>query len=121
MQSIMALAETDYRRAAIDAGTASEIALASAIRELLQAKGLNEEFIDQAIRRANGLEGLFTEYLSLGNPSPVSRNVPVSRNTVINQLAHVRNGTAHAGRVPTAEEAIRAVELAHSLVIAVHP
>ena len=121
MQSIMALAEADYRRAAIDAGTASEVALASAIHELLQAKALNDEFIDQTIRRANGLEGLFTEYLSLGNPLPACRNVPVSRNTVIKQLAGVRNGSAHAGQVPTAEEATRAVELAHSLVITVHP
>lgn len=121
MQSMMALAEADHRRAAIDAGTASEVALASAIHELLHAKGLNDEFIDQTIRRANGLEGLFTEYLSLGNPMPVSRNVPISRNTVISHLAGVRNGSAHAGWVPTAEEATRAVELAHSLVIAVHP
>ena len=121
MQSIMALAEADYRRAAIDAGTASEVALAAAIHELLQAKGLNDEFIDQTIRRANGLEGLFAEYLSLGNPMPACRNVPVSRNAVITQLAGVRNGSAHAGQVPTAEEATRAVELAHSLVITVHP
>ena len=121
MQSIMALAEADYRRAAIDAGTASEVALASGVNELLQAKGLNDEFIDQTIRRANGLEGLFSEYLSLGNPLPVSRNVPVSRNTIISHLASVRNGSAHAGRVPTVEEATRAVELAHSIVMAVHP
>jgi serine/threonine protein kinase len=47
MQAIMALAEGDYRRAAIDAGTASEVALASAISEQLEAKGLNQEFIDQ--------------------------------------------------------------------------
>jgi serine/threonine protein kinase len=121
MQAIMALAEADYRRAAIDAGTASEVALASAISELLQTKGLNNEFIDQTIRRANGLEGLFSEYLSLGNPSPVFRDVQISRNTIIHQLATVRNHSAHAGQVPTAEEATRAVELAHSLVTTAHP
>jgi serine/threonine protein kinase len=115
MQSIMALAEADYRRAAIDAGTASEVALASAITEILQAKELNAEFIGQTIRRANGLEGLFAEYLSLGNPFSVSRNA------VMNQLARVRNDSAHAGQVPTPEEATRAVELAHSIVIAAHP
>jgi serine/threonine protein kinase len=60
MQAIMALAEANYRRAAIDAGTASEVALQSAISELLQAKGVNQEFIDQTIRRANGVEGLFS-------------------------------------------------------------
>ena len=121
MQAIMALAEAEYRRAAIDAGTASEVALASAIYQLLVSKGLNGEFIDQTIRRANGLEGLFAEYLALGNPSPMSREVPVSRNTVITHLAGVRNGSAHAGQIPTADAAIRAVELAHSLVMTAHP
>jgi serine/threonine protein kinase len=121
MQSIMALAEGDYRRAAIDAGTASEVALTSAISELLQAKGLNDEFIDQTVRRANGIEGLFSEYISLGNQFPMSRNAPVSRKTVIAHLAGVRNGAAHVGQVPTAEVATRAVELAHSLVMTAHP
>jgi serine/threonine protein kinase len=121
MQAIMALAEMDYRRAAIDAGTASEVALSAAISELLQAKGLEDEFIGHTIRRANGVEGLFSEYLSLGNPPPALRNVPISRNTIITQLAGIRNDCAHNGRVPTAKEAARAVELAHSLVITAHP
>jgi serine/threonine protein kinase len=59
MQAIMALAETDYRRAAIDAGTASEVALSSAISGLLQAKEVPQEFIEHLILRANGIEGLF--------------------------------------------------------------
>jgi hypothetical protein len=84
-------------------------------------RGLMVEFIDQTIRRANGLEGVFAEYLALGNPLPKSRNVPVSRNTVVTHLAGVRNGSAHAGQVPTADEAIRAVEVAHSLVMTAHP
>jgi eukaryotic-like serine/threonine-protein kinase len=121
MQAIMALAESDYRRAAIDAGTASEVALASSIDKLLRTKGLNDEFINQTVRRANGLEGLFSEYISLGNPLPLCRNVPITRSAVIAQLAGIRNGSAHAGHVPTAEEAARAVELAHSIVITVHP
>lgn len=97
MQAIMALAEGDYRRAAIDAGTASEVALASAMRELLQVKGVNDEFIEQTILRAQGIEGLFTEYLTLGTPVPVFRNAAVSRGRVMSQLAGVRNGAAHAG------------------------
>lgn len=121
VQAIMALAEDDYRRAAIDAGTASEVALASAISEILEAKELNQEYIDQTIRRANGLEALFSLYLSFGRPMPISRNSPISRNTVIKQLASVRNDSAHAGRIPSIEEATRAVELAHALVITAHP
>jgi serine/threonine protein kinase len=120
-QAIMALAEADYRRAAIDAGTASEVALASAISELLQAKELNQEFIDLTVRRANGLEGLFSIYRSLGQQLPVFGNAPVSRNMILGQLASVRNDCAHAGQIPAAEKASRAVGLAHSLVTTAHP
>jgi serine/threonine protein kinase len=115
MQAIMALAETDYRRASIDAGTASEVALASAIHEELTSKGLNPEFIDRAIRTANGLDGLFSLYQSFGN------NLHISQGNVRANLAGVRNDAAHAGRVPSREEATRAVELAHALVTAAHP
>jgi hypothetical protein len=115
MQAIMALAETDYRRAAIDAGTASEVALASAINEELTSKGVNLEFIERTIRAANGLEGLVSLYLSFGYA------LPVSRNQVTVNLASVRNGAAHAGRVPSGQQATRAVELAHALVTATRP
>ena len=121
MQAIMALAETDYRRAAIDAGTASEVALSWAISELLHAKGVPQEFVENLIRRANGIEGLFSEYLSLGNPKPVSRDKEVSLEALRSQLAAVRNKSAHAGTIPSLEEATRAVELAHSIVTTAHP
>jgi serine/threonine protein kinase len=115
MQAMMALAESDYRRAAIDAGTASEVALTSAIYNELISKGLNPEYIDRTIRTANGLEGLFSLYVSFGY------TLPVSRRKVIADLAGVRNDAAHAGRVPSHDEASRAVELAHTLVTAAHP
>jgi serine/threonine protein kinase len=121
LQAVMALAETDYRRAAIDAGTASEVALSSAISELLQAKEVPQEFIDHLILRANGIEGLFSEYLLLGNPAPVSRNKAISLAALKAQLAGVRNKSAHAGTIPSAQEATRAVELAHSIVTTAHP
>jgi hypothetical protein len=121
MQAIMALAEIDYRRAAIDAGTASEVALTAAISGQLAARGLSQEYIDQTIRRANGLEGLFSLYGAFGYPPPVSRDKPVSRNMIIAQLASIRNDAVHAGHIPAPEEAARAVELAHALVITVHP
>ena len=115
MQAIMALAETDYRRAAIDAGTASEAALGSAISVELQMKGLNPEFIEHIIRSANGLDGLYSIYTSLGHL------LPVGRSKVRDQLAGVRNEGAHAGRIPSTQEAIRAVEVAHALVTSAHP
>ncbi|MGO9914176.1 MAG: hypothetical protein ACLQIB_05600, partial [Isosphaeraceae bacterium] len=115
MQAIMALAETHYRRAAIDAGTASEVALASAIFDELQEKGLNREYIEHTIRIANGLDGLYSLYLSLGH------TLPVSPGNVRANLAGVRNNAAHAGWIPSAEEANRAIEIAHALVTAAHP
>jgi serine/threonine protein kinase len=121
MQAIMALAEADYRRAAIDAGTASEVALSWAISAQLQAKGVPQEFIENLILRANGIEGLFSEYLSLDNPAPVSGKREISIGALRAQLAGVRNKSAHAGTIPSAEEATRAVEIAHSIVSAAHP
>ncbi|MGB6457950.1 MAG: serine/threonine-protein kinase [Streptosporangiaceae bacterium] len=121
MQAIMALAETDYRRAAIDAGTASEVALSWAVSGLLRAKRVPQEFIENLILRANGIEGLFSEYLSLGNPLPVSGKKEISLGALKAQLAGVRNKSAHAGTIPSAEEATRAVEVAHSIVTAAHP
>ena len=115
MQAIMALAETDYRRAAIDAGTASEVALASAIYGELARNGLKPGYIDHTIRTANGLDGLVSLYLSLGHP------LPVSQGNVRANLARVRNDAAHAGRVPSPEQANRAVELAHALVTTADP
>lgn len=115
MQAIIALAETDYRRAVIDAGTATETALAWAISAELQTRNLNSEYIDQTIRTANGLNGLMCLYSSFG------RELPVSKAKVWGRLANVRNEAAHNGRVPSTEEAARAVELAHDLVKTVHP
>ena len=115
MQAIMALAETHYRRATIDAGTASEVALASAISGELQEMGLNPEYIEHTIHTANGLDGLYSLYSSLDHTLPVSlRNVRAN-------LAGVRNNAAHNGRIPSAEEAARAVEIAHALVTTAHP
>jgi serine/threonine protein kinase len=115
MLAIMALAEADYRRAAIDAGTAAEKALGWAISDELQAKGLNPEYIDETIRTANGLYGLFCLYSSFG------RQLPVTKNQVSERLANIRNKAAHDGWSPSVQEAARAVELAHDLVKAVHP
>jgi serine/threonine protein kinase len=115
MQAIMALAEADYRRASIDAGTASEVALSSAICEELASKELNPDFIDRTIRAANGLDGLLSLYLSFGH------SMPVSQGNVKANLAGVRNRAAHSGRVPSREEATQAVELAHALVTTAHP
>jgi serine/threonine protein kinase len=115
VQAIMALYETDHRRAAIDAGTATEVALALAISGELQAKGLNPKTIDLIIRMSNGLAALISLYTTF------DLTLPISRGRVMDQLANIRNFAAHAGRIPSAEEATRAVEVARTLVSAVHP
>jgi serine/threonine protein kinase len=117
MQAIIELAETDYRRAVIDAATATEVALRRAISDHLQQRGWRSRDIDQTIWDANGLDGLFARYSSLG---PV-RKLPVSLSDVRFDLAKVRNKATHEGQIPSAKKAIRAVEIAHALVNAAHP
>lgn len=116
-QAIIALAETDYRRAVIDAATATEMALRQAIYGHLQQRGWTGRDIEETIRDANGLDGLFARYTSLG----YSRKVPVLSNDVRIDLAKVRNEAAHEGRIPAANKAIRAVEIAYDLVNIAHP
>ena len=116
-QAIIALAETDYRRAVIDAATATEVALGQAISEHLRQRGWTSGDIRETIRDANGVDGLFARYTKLG-PAP---RLPVSTDDVRFELAALRNKAAHHGRIPTAKEAIRAVEIAYHLVSTAHP
>jgi serine/threonine protein kinase len=115
MLAIIALAETDYRQAVIDAGTAAEIALRAAISHQLGAKGLNSKCTNLIIQRFNGLTGLLALYISFEYP------LPVSEGSVKGQLANIRNSAAHAGRIPSLEEASRAVGIARTLVNTIHP
>jgi hypothetical protein len=100
----------DFRLAVIDAGSAAEVGLAAAISEELGRKGVVGEFIERAIVDANGVVGLASLYAALGH------TLAVSKNKVASQLAQVRNGAAHGGRVPTKPEADLAVQHARALV-----
>jgi serine/threonine protein kinase len=117
MQAIIKLAETDYRRAVIDAATATEMALRFAISGRLQQRDWSSQEIGETISDANGLDGLFARYTILGSV----HNLPVSKIDVRVDLAKVRNRAAHDGRVPSAKRAIRAVEIANTLVNSAHP
>jgi eukaryotic-like serine/threonine-protein kinase len=117
MLAVRELAETDYRRAVIDAATAAEMAIRWAISNHLQQKGWSLRDIDQTIRYANGFDELFARYRSL-TPSD---KPPISQNEVRAGLARVRNNAAHEGRIPSARKAIRAVEIALELVNGAHP
>jgi serine/threonine protein kinase len=116
-QAIIALAETDYRRAVIDAATATEVALGRAISDHLRQRGWTAPDIRETIRDANGLDGLFARYTKLGSRP----KLPVSPDDVRFDLATLRNKAAHKGQIPSAKEAIRAVEIAYHLVDAAHP
>jgi serine/threonine protein kinase len=116
-QAVIALAETDYRRAVIDAATAAEMGLKWAISNHLQQRGWTIRDISETIRGANGLDGLFARYASLD----YSRKLPVSSADVRFNLAKIRNDAAHEGRIPAPGKAIRAVEIAYYLVNLAHP
>ena len=117
MLAIRELAETDYRRAVIDAGTAAEVALRWGISNHLQKRGWNLHDIDRTIRFANGLDELFARYRSLV-PDKV---LPVSETNLRADLARVRNDATHEGKIPSANKAVRAVEIAQRVVSAAHP
>ena len=117
MLAVRELAETDYRRAVIDAATAAEIALRWAISNCLQRKGWSLHDIDRTIRCTNGFGELFASYTKL----VLGRLPPVSQNDVMAGLAQVRNHAAHEGRIPSASKAIRAAEIAYHLVSTAHP
>jgi hypothetical protein len=107
--------EKDSRRAVIEAGTASEVALASAVRRLLVAQGVSEGFIETAIVNANGVAGLMSLYISLGG------ELSVSKKKVADRLAQMRNRAAHAGYTPTWEETDAAYKIARSIVLEACP
>lgn len=107
--------EGDLRLAVIDAGSAAEVGLASAISEELSHKGVGGEFIERAIVDANGVVGLATLYAALGH------TLAVSKNRLASQLAQVRNEAAHGGRMPTRPQAELAVQHANALVQAARP
>jgi serine/threonine protein kinase len=117
MRAIIALAETDYRRAVIDAATATEVALRSAITDHLRQRGWSSRDIDQTIWDARGLDELYARYTSFVS----SRKVQVSASAVRLDLAKVRNKATHEGRIPFTKKAIQAVEIAYALVNAAHP
>jgi serine/threonine protein kinase len=117
MQAIIALAETDHRRAVIDAATATEIALRLGISDYMRKRNWSYRDINRTIRDAKGLDGLFTRYYTF---TP-GHKLPLSLFNIRSDLASVRNEAAHTGRIPSPKKAIRAVEIAQAMVNAVHP
>jgi hypothetical protein len=100
----------NYRQACIDSGTAAEASLAGAIKEMLSAKEVDEEYIDKSIVNANGIVGLIRLCGALG------KKLTVSANKAADGLARSRNEAAHAGSTPSPEDTLAAVQQARSLI-----
>lgn len=107
--------EGDRRLAVIEAGSASEVALATAISADLKGRKATTEFIDQTIKGANGVVGLRSLYVALGHA------LSVSRNRVVTELAEIRNLAVHGGRVPTDPETHGAINHASAIVQEARP
>lgn len=105
----------DYRLAAIDAGSAAEVALASAIRQKLMRHHVKRTYVEAAIEDANGVIGLYDQYVELIGA------LPVSKGAAMNKLALVRNSAAHAGKTPTETEARDSLNLSSALVNSADP
>jgi hypothetical protein len=110
-----ALRRGHLRRAVIDAGTSTEIALSEAIRRRLRGLSVAEEPVAQALRNANGVVELYDLLAAIG------ATLPGSRDRLMDQLAGTRNRAAHAGRVPTLEEARRSLVVADEIVATLSP
>ncbi|MGX1477476.1 UNVERIFIED_CONTAM: hypothetical protein RKD50_006284 [Streptomyces canus] len=105
----------DLRRSVIDSATAAEVALASYVADNLAARGLEQDFIDEMIKDANGIVNLHALCTRLGG-DPV-----VSKGKLTQQLANVRNPAAHGGKTPTPEETTVARKHAETIVQALRP
>lgn len=95
-----------YRRAVIDAGTAVELVLGSRLEQALGA-------LDERTR-----EGLMAENRSLGRLVELAMKTDISRlpqDTNLNLVAR-RNHAVHRNRLPTNQQAQRAVEIAQEVV-----
>lgn len=113
--ALVASFDHDRRTAVINAASAAEVALSQAITDDLAAKGVAGDAAECIIKQANGIDGLFRLYRSLGRESRVSRGV------LINQLAQVRNLAAHAGKVPSLEATAEAINISRRLIDDVRP
>jgi hypothetical protein len=100
----------DNRQALIDAATASEVALAGALRKRLNS--IPEDALEAIANSANGLVGLLklVEVID-GLSAKESRS-----GRVVGKLAKPRNSCVHRGIEPTREEVQRAIKEAQTLL-----
>lgn len=106
---------SEHRRAAIDACSAAEVAIADALRGLSPPL-LNEEQLNRALRLASGVVEAADLYTFVAGPT-----LPVHWRKLSDQLAKRRNDAVHAGAPLSHEQAVNAVAVARQLVEALTP
>jgi hypothetical protein len=102
----------ESRLCVIDACSAAEIALDTALTAHLRARGLPEAEIEQLLRLASGIAESFPTYRDI----VAAGQSAVSRGRVIDQLADPRNRAVHAGEHPHEVVARRAIETTRLLI-----
>jgi hypothetical protein len=107
--------EDDRRGAVIDAGNATEVALAQRIARTLTKQGLHESLVEPIVQQANGIAGLVRLDGALGGL------LPLKQSQIWDQLAGPRNRAAHAGDTASEGATLAAVRVARLVVEAADP
>lgn len=101
----------DYRKALIETGSAAELGLASAARELLTRSGIG--YADELMKRFQALGGKFELARMVG--------VPLPQSDYQRRLVTPRNGVIHRGEFAERSVALDAVRVTDELLGAICP
>ena len=108
-------ANGDFRQAIINACTAAEVSLSSAVEDALNSAKVRERTVVNIMRQSSGVVEIFRILIATGAPTPVSDD------RVMDQSAKPRNDAVHAGARSTEIQAARAIETASLIVEAATP
>lgn len=105
----------NFRQAAINACTAAEVSLSTAVRAALNYANVREKTVTNIMRQSSGAVEIFRLFVITGGKSTVSDD------RVMDQLAKPRNDAVHAGVSSTQNDAQRAIATANAIVEAAAP
>ncbi len=111
LEAYRAARNGDFRKAIIEAGTAAELGLARAAKEMMSASGIT--FVDELVKR----------FQALGGKLELARIVGVSLPDIDykTRLVTPRNGVIHRGLFASRETAVEAISVADELLRAICP
>ena len=104
-----------FREAVINACTAAEVSLSTAVRTALNSANVREKTVTNIMRQSSGAVEIFRLFVITGGKNTVSDD------RVMDQLAKPRNDAVHAGVSSTRNDAQRAIETANAIVEAAAP